>query len=336
MGKQKRFILLVDDEQNILNVLKRELRQWAEKYALEIHTAPSAQIGLEILKERGSDTVIVVSDLNMPEMKGSDFLLEVKKLYPVIVSILLTANSETKKIAKAADAGIFGLMSKPWDCDCLVAELQNAFDFGESRRQNNLYLKTTEEELKWAGAFQKAILKPSLPPSTKMEIRMSYCPVPALYCEDDYYDVIFLETDRYLFLIGDVAGHGVKPAFVTGILDYQECTFRYSNAEHSHPFIVSNGKASELPVSGSAIGFTNSSAYPEQLRTLFYGDVIVLYTDGLMDIDPEGGRPAVKLSPILEQLQYGADYHRKIIDSALAVSGASAFTDDVAIVTARI
>ena len=54
-------------------------------------------------------------------------------------------------------------MLKPWDSDYLVAELQKAFEYGELKRQNARYLKTMEEELKWAGEMQKAILKPSLP-----------------------------------------------------------------------------------------------------------------------------------------------------------------------------
>ena len=51
-----------------------------------------------------------------------------------------------------------------------------------------------------------------------MEFRVSYHPVEGLYCGGDYYDVINLPNERYLMLLGDVAGHGVKAAFITGIL----------------------------------------------------------------------------------------------------------------------
>ncbi|OHE68038.1 MAG: hypothetical protein A2Z99_06555 [Treponema sp. GWB1_62_6] len=218
MGTYKQCMLLVDDELNITNALRRELADWAEERSIEILTATSARAGLTILETRGAETVVVVSDLKMPEMKGSDFLLEVKAKYPFIVSILLTGFSETDEIIKAIGAGIFSYMLKPWNSEYLLAEIQKAYDHGETRRQNAQYLKTIEEELKWAGEMQKAILKPNLPRSDGIEFRVSYRPVPGLYCGGDYYDVIFLSADRYLLLIGDVAGHGVKAAFVTGIL----------------------------------------------------------------------------------------------------------------------
>lgn len=385
MKPKTRCILLVDDEPNILNSLKRELHEWALERELEILSEFSARQGLETLKTRGTETIIVVSDLKMPEMKGSDFLLEVKRLYPDIVSILLTGFSETNEVIKAVRAGIFSYMLKPWDSDYLVAELTKAYDYGELRRQSASYLKTVEEELKWAGEMQKTILKPNLPHSEGLEFRASYRPVPGLYCGGDYYDVIFLGADRYLLLIGDVEGHGVKAAFVTGILkatiyseyvraatgrvfspgaflgwlndrmnfefrssssmiitffagvlDLKASVFRYANAGHNHPFIVKGGKAAELPVSGSAIGFANSVSYTEQTVNVASGDLIALFTDGLIETACTEERPPIKLGPILEKVEYGDEYHRRILEAALTESCSKDFTDDVTIVTAKI
>ena len=256
-----------------------------------------------------------------------------KKRYPSIVSILLTGFSETAEVVKAVSAGIFSFILKPWDPEYLVAEVQKAYDFGEMRRELAVYQKMIEDEMKWAGGFQKALLKPNLPSSAGVEFRVSYCPVPALYCGGDYYDVISLGSDRYLILIGDVEGHGVKAAFVTGILkaviyseyvrtvggkdfnpaaflswlngrldfefknssnlivtflagilDTKAGSFRYSNAGHNHPFIVRSGKAIELPVSGSAIGFSSSTTYVEQIVDVRTGDILLLFTDGLIEI----------------------------------------------------
>jgi phosphoserine phosphatase RsbU/P len=218
MAEAKRFILLVDDEQSILNALSRELREWAASHELDILTAISARKGLETLAERSGNAAIVVSDLRMPEMKGSDFLLKVRDSYPDVVTILLTGYSETEEVQKAVKAGIYSYMLKPWDGEYLVAEVQKAFEHGELKRQNERYMKTMVEELKWAGEMQKAMLRPNLPSSTGVEFRASYRPVPGLYCGGDYYDAIALSATRYLLLIGDVAGHGARAAIVTGIL----------------------------------------------------------------------------------------------------------------------
>ena len=385
MAPTQRCMLLVDDEQNILNSLKRELHDWAKERNLEVFTVISGRKGLEFLGERGKDTVIVVSDLKMPEMKGSDFLTTVKVEYPDIVSILLTGYSETEEVIKAVSAGIFGYMLKPWDSNYLVAEMQKAFEYGELKRQNANYLKTMEEELKWAGEMQKAILKPSLSRTEGVEFRVSYRPVPKLYCGGDYYDVIVLSADRYLLLIGDVAGHGVRAALVTGILkaviypeylralvgkefspgaflgwlnqrmnfelrsssgliitffagllDMRAGSLRYANAGHTHPVILRQGRAMELPVSGSGLGFAASVACAEQDLAIKSEDVLTLYTDGLTEIGCSEGCEPLRPAKLFERVEYSPDYHRRLLEAALAESGRADFDDDVTIVTARI
>ena len=385
MAKSKRWILLVDDEQNILSALRRELAEWADERGLGIILAASAKIGLDILAEKGGDTVIVVSDLKMPEMKGSDFLLKVKEGHPDIVTMLLTGFSETEEVVKAVRAGIFSFMLKPWDSEYLLGELQKAFDFGEFRRQNAHYLKVMEDELKWAGEMQRAILKPSLSQSEGVELRASYRPVSSLYCGGDYYDVISLSADRYLVLIGDVAGHGVRAAFVTGILkaiiypeyirqaigkdfspgaflswlnermsfelrsasgliitffagllDVAARTFRYANAGQTHPCIMRDGKAIELSVSGSGLGFAASISFDDQVVEVKPNDVLVLYTDGLTEIDCAEGCAPIKADLLFESVEYSPHYHNSILEAALSGSGSPDFTDDVTIVTAKI
>jgi sigma-B regulation protein RsbU (phosphoserine phosphatase) len=218
MESSPRCLLLVDDEQNILFALKRELHEWARERSLEILTAASAREALTMLETRGSTTDLIVSDLKMPEMKGSDFLLKVRTTWPAIITILLTGYSETEEIVKAVSAGIYSYMLKPWDSAYLITEVQKAWEFGEMRKQNALNAQRMEDELKLAGELQKAILKPNLPATTGIEFRVSYKPVPGLYCGGDYYDVVSVGPDRYLMLIGDVSGHGVQAAFVTAIL----------------------------------------------------------------------------------------------------------------------
>jgi DNA-binding NtrC family response regulator len=135
MGKE--CLLLVDDEQNILNALKRELREWARERDLEIVTATSARLGLEFLAERGDDTVIIMSDLKMPEMKGTDFLMQALNDYPDTVAILLTGLTDEAVTAKAVGSGLFSCILKPWDSAQLLEELQRAYDRNRSRKPSS-------------------------------------------------------------------------------------------------------------------------------------------------------------------------------------------------------
>lgn len=385
MDFEKKSILLVDDEVNITNALRRDLSDWLKDKSMNIFIANSAKAGLEILSVHSNEVIIIISDLKMPEMKGSDFLLEVKAKYPEIVSILLTGFSETTEIIKAVDAGIFAYMLKPWDYDALIVEVQKAYNHSKLLKDNASYHKMIEEELKWAGEMQKAILKPNLPHSEGVEFRVSYRPLSGLYCGGDYYDVIFLSNDHYLLLIGDVAGHGVKAAFVTGILkaiiyseyvrnvgtkdfspgaflawlndrmnyefrstsnmlitlfagvlDLKNMVLKYANAGHNHPYIIRNANPIEVLVSGTGIGMAKSIMYPETIINLEKNDQLVLYTDGLIEINCAHGKEPLSIKNLLEKIPVGVDYHKKLIEFALQMTKSEVFTDDLTIVTAKL
>jgi len=379
--------LFVDDEPNILSALKRELHDWSKERSIEIRTASSAAEGLKYLYAEGNDKVaIIVSDLRMPEMLGSDFLLEVRASFPSIITILLTGFSEPQELMKAIKAGIFSYILKPWEPEYLKTELDKALEVRRLMLEAQARKKTIEEELKWAGEMQRAILKPSLQSSEGVEFRTSYRPVPGLYCSGDYYDVIGMGSGRYLILLGDVAGHGVKAAFVTGILkaiiypeyvqasggksfspsaflswlnsrmnfelrknsdllitffagllDPQAQTITYANAGQTHPFIISGGAPRELPVSGVGIGFATTASFVERTEDILKGDTFFAFTDGLVEAGAKGGEIAEpSMRDILAAIPYGTDYHKRILEAALAASGASDFDDDVTILTARV
>ncbi len=379
-------ILFVDDEQNILNALKRELHDWAHERSLELKTAISAREAMKRLEEAADRTVLVVSDLKMPEKLGSDFLLEVRSRYPRIVTILLTGYSEPAELMKAVRAGIFSFILKPWEPEYLRIEVEKALEARRMRDETEERARIVDEELRWAGEMQRAILKPKLLSSEGVEFRTSYRPVTGLYCGGDYYDVVDMGPKRYLVLLGDVAGHGVKAAFVTGILkaviypeylqaariksfspaaflswlndrmnfelrrssgiivtffaallDLQAGSLTYANAGQTHPFVIADGKPRELPASGSGLGFAASVSYVDRVEKVGPGDILIAYTDGLVEIrDDSGG--CVELPPreLLSGVSYGPDFHKRLLDAALAAGKRSDFDDDVTILTARL
>ena len=73
MSTYPHSVLCVDDEKNILNALRRLLRQ--ENYNLL--TASSGAEGLKLLEE--THVQLVISDQRMPEMSGVDFLSQVRE-----------------------------------------------------------------------------------------------------------------------------------------------------------------------------------------------------------------------------------------------------------------
>jgi response regulator RpfG family c-di-GMP phosphodiesterase len=116
-------ILCVDDEINILNVLKRLLRK--ENY--ELLTATSVQEALDLM---ASNTVhLVMADQRMPVMSGTELFEIIKKKYPDVIRIVLTGYTEIDAITSSINKGnIYKCFFKPWHDDTLKLELRKALD----------------------------------------------------------------------------------------------------------------------------------------------------------------------------------------------------------------
>jgi len=111
-------ILVVDDDKLVLNATVRVL----ERAGYEVHTAMRAKVALEMIPVLG--IVVVVSDLEMPEMDGNKFCVEAKKTTPNLGFILQSGHSEVTKLAVECGAS-YGFV-KPVDPSTLreaVAEL---------------------------------------------------------------------------------------------------------------------------------------------------------------------------------------------------------------------
>ncbi|HZX48382.1 MAG TPA: HD domain-containing phosphohydrolase [Nitrospirota bacterium] len=103
-------LLLVDDEENILNSLKRTFRK--EQY--RIVTAQSGMEGLSVIdREKIS---LVLSDHRMPGMEGVEFLNEVRQKSPDTIRMMLTGYADMQSVMNAINHGeVYRFITKPWD-----------------------------------------------------------------------------------------------------------------------------------------------------------------------------------------------------------------------------
>jgi len=144
-GKEAGTLLLVDDEPNILNALRRSLRRSGHR----ILTASSGAEGLEILEQEDID--IIVSDQRMPNMTGVEFLRRARERWPQTVRISLSGYTDLKSISDAINEGaVFKYITKPWEDTTLLATLEDAFMRKRSTDQTHrlqLALTQANEEL---------------------------------------------------------------------------------------------------------------------------------------------------------------------------------------------
>ncbi|MBP5949812.1 HD domain-containing phosphohydrolase [Pseudomonas sp. P42] len=123
-------VLLVDDEESILNSLRRLLR--SQPY--DVLLATSGAQALEILTQQPVD--LVISDARMPNMDGATLLAHVHELYPATTRIVLTGYADPAAIIKAINEGrINRYISKPWNDDEMLVTLRQALEHQHSERE---------------------------------------------------------------------------------------------------------------------------------------------------------------------------------------------------------
>ena len=145
MATETNSVLFVDDEENILNALRRLFRR--EGY--EILTATSGADGLELLRKQ--QVSLIVSDQRMPEMIGAQFLSKSREVSPNSVRMMLTGYSDIEAATQAInEGGIYRFITKPWDDDELKRAVRaglQRFEIEEENRRLTAELKVKNEAL---------------------------------------------------------------------------------------------------------------------------------------------------------------------------------------------
>jgi len=123
-------ILLVDDEVEILESLRRTLR--SEGYRLL--TTPSPFEALEIVERESVD--LMVADIDMPGMNGLELVSRIRRTHPHVVRILLTGDSSIESALHAINEGeVYRYLTKPWQKIELRETLRHALDRLEEIRR---------------------------------------------------------------------------------------------------------------------------------------------------------------------------------------------------------
>jgi HD-like signal output (HDOD) protein len=114
-------ILFVDDETKVLEGLCRMLRGLRRQWNMEF--AEGGQRALECLAKTPFD--VVVTDMRMPGMDGSELLTEVARLYPATVRIILSGQCDRPTVLKAVGPS-HQFLTKPCDSESLKATVAKA------------------------------------------------------------------------------------------------------------------------------------------------------------------------------------------------------------------
>ena len=136
-------ILIVEDEKAISGVLENILSDELKNYEFII-----AQDGLEGYKHiEKEDFALVISDIKMPKMSGTELLKQSLALKPDITFVMISGHADIDTAVDCLKDGAYDFISKPIDINRLITSVKNALDKEELKKVNKT-LSTENKTLK--------------------------------------------------------------------------------------------------------------------------------------------------------------------------------------------
>lgn len=115
MTNEVKTIFIVDDDKSIRWVLEKALSK--ENY--KVFSFETAELMLEKLKD--NEPNLIISDIRMPKMNGIDMLDRIKREYPHIPVIIMTAFSDLETTVDSLKKGAYEYLTKPFDIGEVMA-----------------------------------------------------------------------------------------------------------------------------------------------------------------------------------------------------------------------
>ncbi len=124
LRQQPAKILLVDDEHIVTSSIESYMMLETPHDVVSYNNPLEALAALDQIHPD-----VVVSDFNMPQLTGIDFLKQVKAQFPNVETILLTGYADKENaIAAINEVGIYRYLEKPWDNGQLQATIEQALE----------------------------------------------------------------------------------------------------------------------------------------------------------------------------------------------------------------
>ncbi|MCB0754567.1 MAG: response regulator [Flavobacteriales bacterium] len=239
-----RYVILVEDDPTVLHSLRLQMREILPPHYI-IETANDGNEALEVLADIAeADGVVplIVTDHQMPNMTGSEFLLQVKQFIPRCRNIMLTGEAGLTDITNLInEQALFRYISKPWTQSDLEMTVQSALDaFNQEYkleklnrklqwinenleeqvrdRTSELHLKTEElnSGLEFARLMQESLL-PSKEAFSPFFQNVELLFRPHSRVSGDFYTFTQQSDTKAMVILGDATGHGIAGAFLSSI-----------------------------------------------------------------------------------------------------------------------
>jgi DNA-binding NtrC family response regulator len=123
-------ILVVDDELDILELLEMII---AERTSHQVVTTNNPLEVSALLKEQTID--LLITDLRMPAMGGIELIREVKKSYPDMPVIVITAYGSSQSAEESIAEGAYDYITKPFRKDQIIITINRAMEWHALKKE---------------------------------------------------------------------------------------------------------------------------------------------------------------------------------------------------------
>ncbi len=200
-------LLLVDDEPNILNSLRRLLRP----EGFEIMTAENGSQALEVMEQSPAD--IIVSDMRMPVMTGSEFFKQARERWPDAYRIMLTGFSDNEStIAAVNEGGINAYVNKPWDDVHLLQVVRGGLERKRLVDERNALLELTRKQNQELSFLNEGLEDAVRARTAELKQSATFLELSNKKLKESFHATLCVFSNLVEIRQGNLGGHGKRVA----------------------------------------------------------------------------------------------------------------------------
>ncbi len=130
--KKSSTIILIDDDLDLLDLLSSFFKQRGYK----VFTFNNAEEALIEIENKRIEADVVISDLKLPAMSGTDFIRRIRKSDSRLPIILITSETSVETAVEAIETGAYDFVLKPLHIPQLLISIQRALYLNEVQAEN--------------------------------------------------------------------------------------------------------------------------------------------------------------------------------------------------------
>ncbi|MCW7508050.1 SpoIIE family protein phosphatase [Leptospira levettii] len=196
-------ILIIDDDTEICETL--ELIVNGLGYFVRYFTNPLQ--GLEYFEREKNP--IVFLDVNMPQTSGLEVLPKIKAIDSKTQVLMMTGEHDIQTVVSSLYHRASDFILKPFHTKSIEAAISRAFEYYNFLKDKESMDESIKRDLRLAAKIQsKTMNLPVLKRKIYSEIK------PVSFVSGDFFQVIPLDENRTLILMGDIEGHGVTSGLI--------------------------------------------------------------------------------------------------------------------------